>query len=59
MDIMGLLLKKKSMNKYTLFAIHHYSKWREARDVLDHITTMSTMFLENEVICQYLVPKFF
>jgi hypothetical protein len=59
MDIMGLLLKTKSMNKYILFAIHHYSKWCEARVVLDHITIMSTMFLKNEVICQYLVPKFF
>jgi hypothetical protein len=59
MDIVGLLLKTKSMNKYILFAIDQYSKWCEARVLLDHITIMVVMFLENEVICQYLVPKFF
>jgi hypothetical protein len=58
MDIVGLPLQTKSMNKYILFAIDHYSKWCEASAVLDHITIMVAMFLENEVICQYLVPKF-
>jgi len=39
-------------------AIDHYSKWHEAKLVLDHIASMVVRFLEEEIICRYEVLKF-
>jgi hypothetical protein len=39
-------------------AIDHYSKWCEAKLVLDHIASMVVKFLEEEIICKYEVLKF-
>jgi hypothetical protein len=39
-------------------AIDCYSKWCEAKLVLDHIASMVVRFLEKEIICRYEVLKF-
>jgi hypothetical protein len=39
-------------------AIDRYSKWHEAKLVLDHIASMVVRFLEEEIICRYEVLKF-
>jgi len=39
-------------------AIDFYSKWCEAKLVLDHIASMVVRFLEKEIICRYEVLKF-
>ncbi len=39
-------------------AIDHYSKWNEAKAVLDHGAKTATKFFKDEIICKYGVPKF-
>jgi hypothetical protein len=39
-------------------AIDHYSKWCEAKAVVDHGAKTAARFLEDEIICRYGVPKF-
>jgi hypothetical protein len=39
-------------------AIDHYSKWCEAKAVVDHGAKTATRFLEDDIICRYGVPKF-
>jgi hypothetical protein len=39
-------------------AINHYSKWSEAKIVLDHGAKITAKFLEDEIICKYGVPIF-
>jgi transposase InsO family protein len=58
LDTTGLLLETKSCNKYILVAIDHYSKWCEARAVLDHGAKTTARFLEDDFICRYGVPQF-
>ncbi len=58
LDTTKPLLKTKNGNKYILVAIDHYSKWCEAKHVLDHTTSTTTKFLEEEIIYRYEVPKF-
>ncbi len=58
MDTAGPLPETKSGNKYILVAIDHYSKWCEAKAVVDHGAKTTARFLEDEVICRYGVPKF-
>ncbi len=53
----GLHLKTKNGNKYILVAIDHYSKWWEAKVMLDHTTTIATRFLEDEKIYWFGVPR--
>jgi hypothetical protein len=52
------LPETKSGNKYILVAIDHYSKWCEAKAVVDHGAKTAARFLEDEIICRYGVPKF-
>jgi len=58
LDTAGPLPETKSGNKYILVAIDHYSKWCEAKAVADHGAKMASMFLEDDIICRYGVPKF-
>ncbi len=58
LDTAGPLPETKSGNKYILVAIDHYSKWCEAKAVIDHGAKTAAMFLEDEIICRYGVPKF-
>jgi hypothetical protein len=58
MDTVGPLPETKSRNKYILVAIDHYSKWCEAKAVVDHGAKTTARFLEDDVICWYGVPKF-
>ncbi len=58
LDIVGPFLETQNGNKYILVAIDHYSKWCEAKLVLDHIASMVVRFLEEEIICRYEVLKF-
>jgi hypothetical protein len=58
MDTAGPLPEIKSGNKYILVAIDHYSKWCEAKAVVDHVVKTATRFLEDDIICRYGVPKF-
>jgi len=58
MDTAGPLPKTKSGNKYILVAIDHYSKWCEAKAVVDHGVKTASRFLKDDVICRYGVPKF-
>jgi hypothetical protein len=58
MDTVGPLPETKSGNKYILVAIDHYSKWCEAKAVVDHGAKTAAMFLEDDIICKYGVPKF-
>jgi len=39
-------------------AIDHYSKWCEARVIVDHDAEIAPRFLENEIICMFGVPKY-
>jgi hypothetical protein len=39
-------------------AINHYSKWCEAKAIVDHGAKTVTRFLEDDIICRYGVPKF-
>jgi len=58
MDTARPLPKTKSGNKYILVAIDHYSKWCEAKPVVDHGAKTIARFLEDNIICRYGVPKF-
>ncbi len=58
LDTAGPLPKTESGNKYILVAIDHYSKWCEARAVLDHGGKTTARFLEDDLICKYGVPIF-
>jgi hypothetical protein len=58
MDITRPLPETKSGNKYIMVAIDHYSKWCEAKAVADHGAKTVTIFLEDDIICKYGVPKF-
>jgi hypothetical protein len=42
------ILKTKHGNKYVLVAINHYSKWCEARAMVDDDVEMVAKFLEHE-----------
>jgi hypothetical protein len=41
-----------------LIAIDHYSKWCEVKAIVDHDVEIVIMFLEDEVICGFGVPKY-
>jgi len=58
MDTVGSFLETKSRNKYILVAINHYSKWCEAKAIVDYGAKTVAKFLEDDVICTYKVPKF-
>jgi hypothetical protein len=58
MGIVRPLLETKLGNKYILDAIDHYSKWCEAKTVVDHGAKTTTKFLEDDIICRYNVSKF-
>jgi hypothetical protein len=58
MDTTGPLLETKSSNRYILVAIDHYSKWCEAKVVVDHGAKTAARFLEDDIVCRYGVPKF-
>jgi hypothetical protein len=36
----------------------HYSKWCEAKTIVDHGAKIVAKFLEDDAICKYEVPKF-
>jgi hypothetical protein len=58
MDTARPLPKTNSGNKYILVAIDHYSKWCKAKVVANHVAKIVVMFLEDDIICKYGVPKF-
>jgi hypothetical protein len=58
LDIAGPLPKTKSGNRYILMAIDHYSKWCEAKAVVDPSAKTASRFLEDNIICRYGVPRF-
>jgi len=58
MDTAGPLPETKSRNKYILVAIDHYSKWCEAKAVVNHGAKTTARFLEDDIIYMYGVPKF-
>jgi hypothetical protein len=43
---------------YVLVAIDHYSKWCEAKAMMDHDIETITKLLESEVICRFGVVKY-
>jgi hypothetical protein len=57
LDTVNPLHEIKNGNKYILVAILHYSKWCKVKVVPDHIAIMIVKFLEDEIICQFGVPK--
>jgi len=57
-DTVGPLPKTKSGNMYILVAIDHYSKWCEAKAVVNHSAKTTSRFLEDDIICRYGVPRF-
>jgi len=58
LDTAGPLTEIKIGNKYILVAIDHYSKWCEAKAVADHSAKTASIFLEDDIIYRYGVPKF-
>jgi len=58
MDIAGPLPKTRSRNKYILVAIDHYSKWCEAKAIINHGVKTTAKLLEDDIICRYGIPKF-
>ncbi len=58
LDTAGPLPETKLGNKYIMVAIDHYSKWCEAKAIVDHGAKTAARFLEDDLICRYGVPKF-
>ncbi len=58
LDTVGPLPETKAGNKYIMVAIDHYSKWCEAKAVVDHGAKTAARFLEDDLICRYGVPRF-
>ncbi len=58
LDTARPLPETKAGTKYILVAIDHYSKWCEAKAVVDHSAKTASKFLEDDIICRYGVPKF-
>jgi hypothetical protein len=58
LDTTRPLPETKLGNKYILVVVDHYSKWCEAKVVVDHGAKTATKFLEDDVICRYGIPKF-
>jgi len=42
----------------TLVAIDHYSKWSEAKAIVDHDGKTIARFLEDEIIFRFGIPKY-
>jgi hypothetical protein len=57
-DTIGSLLETKHGNSYVLVAIDHYSKWCEAKAVMDNDVETAAKFLKNEIICKLGVPNY-
>ncbi len=57
-DTIGPLPKTYNGNMYILVAIDHYFKWCKTKMMVDHDTKIATRFLEDEVICKFVVPKY-
>jgi len=53
-----LLFETCNGNKYILVAIDHYSKWCEAKIVVDHDVETITRFLEDEIIYMFYMSKY-
>lgn len=51
LDITRPLPETFNGNKYIIVAIDHYSKWCEMHLVKEHDVAITTIFLEEEVIC--------
>jgi hypothetical protein len=58
LDTAGPLPETKPGNKYILVAIDHYSKWCEAKALVDHGAKTAARFLEDDLICRYGVLGF-
>ncbi len=58
LNIAGPFLEMQHNNWYVLIAIDHYSKWCEVKAIVDHDVEIVIMFLEDEVICGFGVPKY-
>ncbi len=58
LDTARPLLETSNGNKYILVAIDHYSRWCEAHFVKEHDVVIATIFLEEEIICRFGVPKY-
>jgi transposase-like protein len=41
-----------------LVAINHYSKWCETRLIKNRDVMITTKFFEEEIVCQFGVPKY-
>ncbi len=52
------LFETKHGNSYVLVAIDHYSKWCEAKVVMDNNVETVASFLNSEVICKFGVPNY-
>jgi hypothetical protein len=48
----------KHGNIYVLLAINHYSKWCEARAMVDHDVEMAAKFLEHKAIYKFGVLEY-
>lgn len=58
LDPVGPLPETLSGNKYVLVAINHYFKWCETRLVKNRDAVIITKFFEEEIVCQFGVPKY-
>lgn len=58
LDIARSLPETCNDNKYILVVIDHYSKWYEAKVVVDHDAETTARFLEDEIIYKFGVPKY-
>lgn len=58
MYIVGPFLATRGGYKYILVAIDHYSKWSEAKAILDHGAKIGAKFLKDEIICRYGITRF-
>jgi hypothetical protein len=58
LDITWLLLGTLNGNRYILVAIDHYSKWVEGNTVVKHEAQIVAKFLEDEIICRFVVLRY-
>jgi hypothetical protein len=58
LDIAKLLRETCNGNISILVAIDYYSKWYEAKTIVDHDVETVSRFLEDEIICRFGMPKY-
>ena len=55
-DVMGLLPRTMSENRYIVIAVDHFTKWTEARALKSNDAQSIASFFYDDVICRHGIP---